>query len=220
MNGPLELALSGSNVTGDVPFSCALRLGEQVHGARSPAGGRGDLAALVAALCAQHGVRPDAVADLRVDVGPGSYTGLRVAVTFVRFLQRFGPARVRACDSLELLAARARDHRGRVHALLDARRGRVHAQTFVVGDGIMRSVAAPVAAPLAQVLAGVTAGDVAVVPASLLPLLGADLQARGAVVRPERELLAAEMFAADVPFADASAADLEPRYLMASYAEP
>ena len=215
----VELALSGSNVTGDVPFSCALRLAGQVHGARPAAGVRGDLTALVASLCAEHGVAPAAVTDVRVDVGPGSYTGLRVAVTFVRFLQHFGGVRVHACDSLALLAARARDARGRVHAVLDARRGRFHVQPFTVRDGAVAATAPAAAVPLPNVLAGIGAGDVVVRPAALAPALAAEVLARGAILRGEQELLAAEMFAVGLPFADAEAEDLEPRYLMASYAE-
>ena len=54
----ISLALSGSNVTGDSPFSCALRLAGGEVFASAPVDGRGDLAALAADLCAQHRVRP------------------------------------------------------------------------------------------------------------------------------------------------------------------
>jgi tRNA threonylcarbamoyladenosine biosynthesis protein TsaB len=107
VNASPALAISGSNVTGDAPFSCALRRGGEVDEVRSPAGERGDLATLVRDLCAAHGVRPDQLAELRIDIGPGSYTGLRVAVTFARFLQRFGELRVLVIDSLSLLATAA-----------------------------------------------------------------------------------------------------------------
>jgi tRNA threonylcarbamoyladenosine biosynthesis protein TsaB len=222
MNAPVALAVCGSNLTGDVPFSCALRLPDRVVAARSAPGQRGDLAALVQQLCAHAGIAPDAIAEVRTDVGPGSYTGLRVAVTFVRVLQQFGGASVQAVDSLALLAARAARGNAatmRVRALLDARRDRVHVQAFALANGTVRPAARAAAVPLAQVLAELAPGDLVVVPEALpAPLLDA-LAAAGASLRRERELLAAELFALGLPFAPATAAELEPRYLMASYAE-
>lgn len=219
MTAPVELALCGSNVTGDVPFSCALRLPHGIVAAQSAAGARGDLVQLIADLCAKNGVTPEQVASIRVDVGPGSYTGLRVVVTFVRFLQRFGGVSVQAIDSLALLAARAAGQAptGRIVAVLDARRNRVHRQAFTVQDGIV--ACAPAAAmPLADVLADLRSDDLVLVPESLPEALRAPLVSR-ATVRTERALVAAEMWTPGLPFAAASAADLEPRYLMASYAE-
>jgi len=62
----VTLAVSGSNLTGDVPFSAALRLPDgAVHEARAPAGERGDLASLCRDLCAAHGVAPRDLAELR-----------------------------------------------------------------------------------------------------------------------------------------------------------
>ncbi|MFY9344456.1 MAG: tRNA (adenosine(37)-N6)-threonylcarbamoyltransferase complex dimerization subunit type 1 TsaB [Planctomycetota bacterium] len=215
----IALAVSGSNVTGDVPFSCALRLPGGVVGTRSAPGVRGDLAALVAELCTARAVAPEAVGEIVVDVGPGSYTGLRVAVTFVRFLQRFGPLRVFAVDSLALLAARAAVPGQRVVAVLDARRQRVHRQAFTLQDDRLVSVLAAAAVPLPQLLGELAAGDVVVVPAPLPAELRAPLAAAtGVTLRVESAIAAAELFGPALPLVPAGAADLEPRYLMGSYA--
>lgn len=220
MTATAALALTGSNLTGDVPFSCALAVGDRVFTARSLPGRRADLAHLVEQVCAEAGVRPGDLAEVRVDVGPGSYTGLRVAVTFVRFLQRFGGVRVLAIDSLALLAARlAAAGPARVRALLDARRERVHVQDFEVAPGRVVALGPPAAVKLAQGTAGLRAGDLLVVPATLPAALLAALRAAGAEPRVAAEFVAAEMFAPGLPFAAASSADLEPRYLMGSYAE-
>ncbi|MBL8734105.1 MAG: tRNA (adenosine(37)-N6)-threonylcarbamoyltransferase complex dimerization subunit type 1 TsaB [Planctomycetes bacterium] len=215
----VELAICGSNVTGDISFSCALRCGGVVDERRSPPGGRGDLAGLVDELCRAHGVRPAALTALRLDVGPGSYTGLRVAVTFVRFLQRFGELPVLAVDSLAVLAARAPAGAGRVHAVLDARRGRFHHGVFARDGERTLALGESAARPLPELLATLAAGDRAVLPAALAPTLTPALQQRGATVLLASAVAAAELFAAGLPFAPATAADLEPRYLMASYAE-
>jgi tRNA threonylcarbamoyladenosine biosynthesis protein TsaB len=216
------LALSGSNLTGDVPFSCALAAGGAVHEAASPAGARGDLAALVAGVCARAGVAPAGVRRVRVDVGPGSYTGLRVALTFVRFLQGFGGAAVEAVDSLALLAARGRPPGGaarRVRTLLDARRERVHTQVFDVAPDAVTPVAPAAALPLAAVLAALAPGETVLVPASLPAALRAALEGGGARVEPQHRVTAAAMLREPLPFWPAAPAQLEPRYLMASYAE-
>lgn len=213
------LALSGSNLTGDAPFSAALRVGDALRAAASPPGGRGDLAGLVAGLCADAGLQPADVRTVRVDVGPGSYTGLRVALTFVRFLQRFGAVETHAVDSLALLAARAAAAGPRrVHAVLDARRDRVHWQAFDVGPQGVAVAAAAAALPLAEAVARVGSGLV-VAPAALPAALQAAFAAAGAELSLHTRVVAAEMFGVPLPFAPAAVADLEPRYLMGSYVE-
>lgn len=228
MNGP-ELAICGSNLGGDVPFSVAVRTADgRTFAQRTPPGGRVELPVLVAAACADAGLRPEDLRSLRLDLGPGSYTGLRVVVTFVRFLQHFGGVAVQALDSLALLAARARPSSSsssaaapvRVRPLLDARRERFHTALYeVAAQGALALLEEPAALPWTDVLARVAPGDVAVLPASLLAQRGSELGTRGAVLHPANEVLASELFAAGLPFAAATTADLEPRYLMASYAD-
>ncbi|HEX5051335.1 MAG TPA: tRNA (adenosine(37)-N6)-threonylcarbamoyltransferase complex dimerization subunit type 1 TsaB [Planctomycetota bacterium] len=222
MNLPLALAVSGSNVTGDVPFSCALRLPDRLVEARSPAGSRGDLAALTAELCAAHAVRAEQIAEVRLDLGPGSYTGLRVAVTFVRFLQHFGAVPVLAVDSLALLAnaapAPARAGR-RLLPVLDARRHRFHHASFRLDGDRLSPLAEPRAVPLAVVLAEAVAGDLFVVPEAVEVQIGAGLRDTGAGVHVARAIAAVDLFAPGLPFARCAPEALEPRYLMASYAE-
>jgi tRNA threonylcarbamoyladenosine biosynthesis protein TsaB len=221
MSEPVALALSGSNLTGDAPFSAALSVAGAVRAAAAPPGARADLAGLVAGLIDDAGLAPADVRRVLVDVGPGSYTGLRVALTFVRFLQRFGAVDVHAVDSLALLAARARHAgvRGRVVAVLDARRDRLHAQAFDVADDRIVAAAPAEALPLAAAVQLAATAARLVAPTALPAGLRAAFDAAGVPALAVERVLAAEMFAAPLPFAAASAADLEPRYLMGSYAE-
>lgn len=215
------LALSGSNVTGDAPFSCALRLADRIVDLRSPAGERGDLAALARDLCRQHGVSPQDLGELRVDLGPGSYTGLRVAVTFVRFLHRFGDVPVLATDSLSLLATAAlgRDLAGRrLRPLLDARRERFHCAALRFDAGL-HPIEPPQALARAELLGRLAASDVCIVPAALAAPLGAALKAAGAEVVVASGVVAADLFRPELALAPASSAGLEPKYLMGSYAD-
>ena len=223
MTAGISLALSGSNVTGDSPFSCALRLASGEVSASPPTAGRGDLAALAADLCARHRVRPEQIAELRVDLGPGSYTGLRVAVTFVRFLQRFSDLSVLAVDSLTLLAASAREvaePKARLLPLLDARRGRFHLGVLSLSrDGGLAVLQPPQALPLPAVLGSVRPGDLFVVPAAVEAQVGAELRAAGAALHRASAITAERLFAAGLPFVPSTWQDLEPRYLMGSYVE-
>jgi tRNA threonylcarbamoyladenosine biosynthesis protein TsaB len=217
------LALCGSNVTGDVPFSVALAHAGALHEAASPAGGRGDLAQLADEVCRRAGIGPAAIERVVVDLGPGSYTGLRVAVTFARFLLHFGGARAFAVDSLALLAARARPAAGAaprpVHVLLDARRDRVHVQAFTVAADRVTAQAPAAALPLPAALATLRAGDDVVVPAVTPPAIRDAVRGTGATVREVTLVTAVAMLREPVALTPASAAELEPRYLMASYAE-
>ncbi len=222
MTGEPVLAVCGSNLTGDVPFSCALSIGGRIVEAVSPAGERGDLATLVAALCSREGLRPADVRRFRIDVGPGSYTGLRVAITFVRSLQRFGGVAVEAIDSLAMLADTFTGQSPgvrRIRPVLDARRERLHCATFRrTDDGLLAVEEEPRAMPSAEVVAGAKTGDVFVVPANLSAELQSVLAAAAEIV-VVRGVTAAQLFSPRLRFAVCAAAQLEPRYLMASYAE-
>jgi hypothetical protein len=106
-----------------------------------------------------------------------------------------------------------------VHAVLDARRERVHAQAFEVGPASVRALAPAAAVSAAVAAAAVGAGDLVVVPAALPAALRAAFADRGAEVRDVAGLVARELLAPGLPFSPAGFADLEPRYLMGSYAE-
>lgn len=219
--GPV-LAVSGSNVTGDAPFSCALWHEGRLVSAQSPVGGRGDLAGLVAELCRGAALPPAAVRAVRIDLGPGSYTGLRVAVTFVRSLQQWSGVLVTATDSLSLLATAALERAGgrRLRPLLDARRERVHTAALQVDAGGRLSLTAePQALPLSEVLASTRDGDRFVVPAGLPAAMLASLRASGAEVLEVGGVTAASLFSPALALVPCAPADLLPRYLMGSYAE-
>lgn len=212
------LCLMGSNPTGDAPFSCALQVGGAVHVARSEPGRRGDLATLVRDLCAAHGVDLCTLGELRIDLGPGSYTGLRVAVTFARFLQHFGGTPVRATDTLSVLALAAPAGAWtRIVPVLDARRGRLHAAALHTGGAHLMPAEPPRALAPGEFAAMLRPGDLVVGPAAVealvAPLLGDTPFA--AVAGADASLLLSPRLTLHAH----TAAELEPKYLMGSYAE-
>jgi tRNA threonylcarbamoyladenosine biosynthesis protein TsaB len=99
----------------------------------------GDLPSRVTAVLAAGGVRLDDVGALAVSIGPGSFTGLRVAVAFAKGLAFAGQLPVAAVSTLEALAwvAEAAPP-ARVLAALDARKGEIYAAFFAPEGGTLR----------------------------------------------------------------------------------
>ncbi len=74
-----------------------------------------------------------AVGDVRavyISAGPGSFTGLRVAVTFAKTLAFARGVKLVAVPSLRVAVENAPAAAGRVLGVLDARRGQVFAATY------------------------------------------------------------------------------------------
>ncbi len=216
------LAITGSNLCGDAAFSAALDLDGEITVSSVPPGQRGDLARLCQELCASRGVRPAALQRLVVDVGPGSYTGLRVAVTFARFLQQFGPLEVEGVCSLAVLARHAcldhdvPGHLDVVRTLLDARRGRLHTAVHEVSAACVREREPANAAAVDEVLSRCGDAERLVAPAAFARTLR---EQRGLECLEVGGMDASALLAQGLPRFAASVTDLEPRYLMASYAE-
>lgn len=112
-----------------------------------------DLAPVVARLLAGSGLGPDRAPDLvAVDLGPGSYTGLRIGLAAAKGLcfawgrPLLGVPAVEALAEEALLGAGAKD----VVVAMDASRGQVHAARFAMGpQGVVRTVAADLWEPAA-----------------------------------------------------------------------
>lgn len=100
--------------------------------------GRGVLPA-VRTLLEEHGVAPRDLAGIVVDVGPGSFTGVRVGVTTAKTLGFALEVPIVAVTSLEALAATVAS-RAPVLALRDAGRGRLYAAAWAAGEPGQRPV--------------------------------------------------------------------------------
>lgn len=217
------LALSASRCAGPWPFSVAAQRDHVVELEAPEPGSRADLPARAVALCQRLGIAPDALAEVRIDLGPGSYVGLRVAVTLARFLHREVGARLLAATSLELMGcALARRHGlagETVHVLLDARRGRWHAQALRVTADRVEPVGQPQAVPPAEAIAGLASGSVVVADAAMQATLSATAHERGLRVLAPEPVDASMLFDPRLRLEPCAAPDLEPLYLMGTYAD-
>jgi tRNA threonylcarbamoyladenosine biosynthesis protein TsaB len=123
------------------------------------------LAAAIAAELQEHQVRARSLAAIAVGLGPGSFTGLRVALATVKGLAFGAGVPVFGVSSLALVAAAAGP--GRIVPVLDARRGELFCALYDVGaDGRMTAViddGVRSPASLAQLLRGEGKAGLAVV---------------------------------------------------------
>ena len=216
------LAISGSGIADGESCSVALSHRGKSSTTASTTQARTDLAVLVEQLCEDAKVGLHAVEELRVDIGPGSYIGLRIAVTFARFVAGFGNARLLATDSLQLLAAAAvqsdpRTAGTRLWPVIPGRAGRLHVAAFGVSEASSWTRETAPKTLLEGEFSTLLAPEDLVV-ATPKTLDGLE------TIAPERcrtvDLVpATTLLAAGLTLEESSPEALQPLYLMGSYAE-
>jgi tRNA threonylcarbamoyl adenosine modification protein YeaZ len=82
------------------------------------------------ALCRQQGWRPGDVNELYISIGPGSFTGLRLAVTVAKTMWLATGVRIVAVPSVRVLACNAPPEATNLIVVLDAKRGQVFTARF------------------------------------------------------------------------------------------
>jgi tRNA threonylcarbamoyladenosine biosynthesis protein TsaB len=81
------------------------------------------------------GKTPSDIGLVALSIGPGSFTGLRIGVTFAKVFCYSSGAALVALDTLEVIASQANARgsgaaSGRIHAILDAGRGELFCASF------------------------------------------------------------------------------------------
>jgi tRNA threonylcarbamoyl adenosine modification protein YeaZ len=89
--------------------------------------------AAVDLLVEDAGLTADAIGEIVVSRGPGSFTGIRAGLATAKGLQAAVGAKILAYDSLLMLAARC-DSVGRVWGAQPGRRGEVYARQFEISE--------------------------------------------------------------------------------------
>lgn len=216
------LAVCGSACAGPWPFTAALRIRDLLLQEVPAPGVRTDLAVLVRRLCQRGGIEPGGLREIRVDVGPGSYVGLRVAVTFARVLAQWSGATLRSIGSLDAMAAAhlaAHGERAWLRPVLDARRGRLHTARFGIDDGVLTVAEPPAALTHAEFAERLRGDELVLASTALHDALAPAVQAAGAALRPPDPVAAITLFVPCLPAPTADPRTVEPLYGMASYAE-
>lgn len=105
------------------------------------------------------GWSPETIALVAVSIGPGSFTGLRIAVMFARTVAWRTGAGLVAVPTLGAVAANAPTGPGEVAAVTDAQRGGLYWAVYNrAGDGTLRQTGAEAVGPPEEVAAEVPTG--------------------------------------------------------------
>ena len=196
--------------------SIAVLDGDTVRAARSEPMTRGHqerIAVLAREVMAQAGVKFPDLARIAVTVGPGSFTGLRVGLSFAKGLATALSIPCVGINSLEALAATS-GASGFVAGVLDAKMGQVYLQVFDGGKALMAPDALEIGVAAAR-LAELYSGGPAALIGSGAPLL-ADVLPEATVLTPAfADPVAVARLAAARP---APTHSPRPLYLRAPYA--
>jgi tRNA threonylcarbamoyladenosine biosynthesis protein TsaB len=133
-NGLRAVAIETSSRVGSVALVSDGRIvGEATfaHGLRNAA----EMVPRIDSLLQAQGWTPQQLEEIHVSIGPGSFTGLRIGVTFAKTFAWATGARLLAVPSLAVLAENAPASSRHVLIVLDARRGQVFTARFErIGD--------------------------------------------------------------------------------------
>jgi len=88
-------------------------------------------------LCRHYAIGPPDIGEIYISIGPGSFTGLRVAVTTAKVLSRVTGAKLVAVPTLEVVAANVAPYTDRVAVMLNAKGGRCFTAVFENGRPIL-----------------------------------------------------------------------------------
>jgi tRNA threonylcarbamoyladenosine biosynthesis protein TsaB len=131
-NEPFILALETSGRIGSV----ALALGPHLLAETAfsaPMTHSSEIFPAISALLKRLGRRPSQIEHIYVSIGPGSFTGLRIAVTIAKAMHLARPVKIVAIDTLDVIAANVTDTPLSIETIatvLDAKRNQFFIATY------------------------------------------------------------------------------------------
>jgi tRNA threonylcarbamoyladenosine biosynthesis protein TsaB len=120
------------------------------------------IAQVVSMMLSVNNVKPHDVKHIAVSVGPGSFTGLRIGLAFVKGFCFGRSTSILQVSSLEILAHAAQTHNGRVLSVIDARNGDVFFGVFQCAQGIITRIADDTATTITTFHDSIQPGDIIV----------------------------------------------------------
>ena len=106
---PLVLAVETSSRIG----SAAIALGEKILAETAfsaPIRHSAEIFPAISDILERFSRKPDQIEQIHISVGPGSFTGLRIAVTLAKTMHLANAAKIVAVDTLDVIAANATDY--------------------------------------------------------------------------------------------------------------
>jgi tRNA threonylcarbamoyladenosine biosynthesis protein TsaB len=138
---PLILAVETSSRVGSVALAQGPHLLEE-SGFSAPMQHSAEIFPAIERLLQRYGCTPQEIDQVHISIGPGSFTGLRIAVTLAKIMHLANGARIVTIDSLDVVAANvsgpAWSPTGEqspacpetIVALFDAKRGQFYAAAY------------------------------------------------------------------------------------------
>jgi len=121
---PLILALETSSRIGSVALGRGPKvLAESTFSA--PLRHSAEIFPTITRLMDRFSLKPAQIRHVYLSIGPGSFTGLRIAVTIAKVMHLANPVKIVAVDTLDVIAANVADPQGtvcRIAPVLDAKR--------------------------------------------------------------------------------------------------
>jgi len=129
-----------------------------------------ELMPVVAELCEQHRIRPGELCELYISLGPGSFTGLRIAIATAKMLTLTNPAlRLIGVPTIDVLAEQYKGAAEHVAVCMNIKRGTMYAGVYREGaaviepalrsaDDLLKDAPRPLAI-VAEVDTGIQPGD-------------------------------------------------------------
>jgi len=128
----------GGRVLGEVIETGAGLRSKQKAGASSRQAGATEAFGMIEAALREAKLEREQIETLAIGLGPGSYTGVRAALSMAQGWQLARGAKLLGVSSMDCLAAQARTERifGRVNVLVDAQRNEFYLATYEISaDG-------------------------------------------------------------------------------------
>ena len=137
----LILALETSGRTGSVAIGTATQLLEEIPFSAQMRHST-ELFPSIKTLLKNAGRAPSDIMQVCVSIGPGSFTGLRIALTFAKTMNLAVGSKIVAIDTLDAIAAGAFEHIAkenlsvkRIGVILDAKRGQFFTAAYRDNEG-------------------------------------------------------------------------------------
>jgi len=137
---PLILAVETSGRTGSVAIADGRQLLAEAAFS-TPVRHSAEIFPAVCSLLSRFNRRTDQIQHIYISVGPGSFTGLRIAVTMAKTMHLANAAKIVAVDTLDAIAANASDYMEegkelkKIATILDAKRGQFFVAVYKNSNG-------------------------------------------------------------------------------------
>jgi tRNA threonylcarbamoyladenosine biosynthesis protein TsaB len=132
------LAIETSGARGGIALADGAEVIDEVFLGEGLRHGR-DLVPTAKAACERAGWDRRRIDLVAVSIGPGSFTGIRIAVTMAKVMAHDTGAKVVAVPSMRVLAENAPPDRRRIATIIDAKRGGLFASIFERRDDAVRA---------------------------------------------------------------------------------